>query len=224
MGNCSGQPLFHDYTGLILNTGDHGKVSSPEVPLLPPSNIGLLQQGLPPRIKVVVLGDAGVGKSCLALRFSRGTFDPCSRATVGASFLTKSVTLPDGRSTKLEVWDTAGQERYHSLAPLYYRGAQGAVIVYDITSPTSFERAKFWVEELRRGGIDSAVLVLVGNKKDLWEGREVSEEAGQEYADRNRMIFVECSAKTSDNVTEVFESLARAWAGGLPVSSSAINE
>lgn len=162
-----------------------------------------------------------MGKSCLALRYVRGTFDPASRATVGASFLSHSIGLPDGSTAKLEIWDTAGQERYQSLAPMYYRGAHAAVLMYDITNPVSFGRAKFWAHELQSSAGPGIVLVLVGNKTDLWEAREVSEDEGRDYADSNQMMFVESSAKSGANVSEVFEGLARTLAGGLPVSSNA---
>eukprot|EP00246_Nothoceros_aenigmaticus_P011173 TRINITY_DN2950_c0_g1_i1.p1 TRINITY_DN2950_c0_g1~~TRINITY_DN2950_c0_g1_i1.p1 ORF type:complete len:168 (-),score=29.36 TRINITY_DN2950_c0_g1_i1:495-998(-) len=98
------------------------------------------------RIKLVLLGDSGVGKSCIVLRFVRGQFDPASKVTVGASFLSQTVALQDSTTVKFEIWDTAGQERYASLAPLYYRGASAAVIVYDITNVDSFQKAQFWVK------------------------------------------------------------------------------
>lgn len=99
------------------------------------------------RVKLVLLGDSGVGKSCIVLRFVRGQFDANSKVTVGAAFLSQTVSLPDASTTvKFEIWDTAGQERYASLAPLYYRGASAAAVVYDITSPESFQKARFWVK------------------------------------------------------------------------------
>ncbi|KAA3481626.1 ras-related protein RABF1 [Gossypium australe] len=91
-------------------------------------------------------GDSGVGKSCIVLRFVRGQFDPTSKVTVGASFLSQTIALQDSTTVKFEIWDTAGQERYAALAPLYYRGAGVAVIVYDITSPESFTKAQYWVK------------------------------------------------------------------------------
>ncbi|KAJ9684660.1 hypothetical protein PVL29_016901 [Vitis rotundifolia] len=98
------------------------------------------------RVKLVLLGDSGVGKSCIVLRFVRGQFDPTSKVTVGASFLSQTIALQDSTTVKFEIWDTAGQERYAALAPLYYRGAAVAVVVYDITSPESFNKAQYWVK------------------------------------------------------------------------------
>ena len=104
--------------------------------------------------------------------------------------------------------DTAGQERYASLAPLYYRGASAAAIVYDITSKDSFAKAKYWVKELQKNASEDIVIVLVGNKSDMADDREVTTEEAKEYAEENAMDHVEASAKTAHNVNEVFESIA----------------
>jgi len=101
------------------------------------------------RVKLVLLGHSGVGKSCIVLRFVRGQFDNNSKVTIGASFLSQTVSLHDNTTVKFEIWDTAGQERYSSLAPLYYRGASAATVVYDITNAESFQKARFWVKELQ---------------------------------------------------------------------------
>eukprot|EP00246_Nothoceros_aenigmaticus_P011174 TRINITY_DN2950_c0_g1_i2.p1 TRINITY_DN2950_c0_g1~~TRINITY_DN2950_c0_g1_i2.p1 ORF type:complete len:200 (-),score=38.71 TRINITY_DN2950_c0_g1_i2:313-912(-) len=161
------------------------------------------------RIKLVLLGDSGVGKSCIVLRFVRGQFDPASKVTVGASFLSQTVALQDSTTVKFEIWDTAGQERYASLAPLYYRGASAAVIVYDITNVDSFQKAQFWVKELQKHGTPGIVMALVGNKADLEDQRSVSQEDAQAYADANSMFFIEASAKTASNVNELFEEIAK---------------
>eukprot|EP00884_Botryococcus_braunii_P006257 jgi/Botrbrau1/15632/Bobra.4_1s0017.1 len=166
-----------------------------------------------PRVKLVLLGDSGVGKSCLVLRYVRGQFDPSSKVTVGAAFMSHSVKLPSGATIKFEIWDTAGQERYASLAPLYYRGASAAAVVYDITSAESFQKAKHWVSELHKNASGDIVIILVGNKTDLVEQRAVSTEEGQEYADSNSMLFVETSAKTAANVTTIFDTVAQRIAG-----------
>lgn len=157
------------------------------------------------RIKLVLLGDSGVGKSCIVLRFVRGQFDASSKVTVGASFLSQTIVLQDSTSVKFEIWDTAGQERYASLAPLYYRGASAAVVVYDITNPETFLKAQFWVKELQKHGNPVIVMALVGNKADLESQRQVSREEAQEYAESNGMFYIETSAKTSDNVNQLFE-------------------
>jgi len=127
-------------------------------------------------------------------------------STVGAAFLTK--TIPE-LSVKFEIWDTAGQERYHSLAPMYYRGAAAAIIVFDITSTDSFNRAKAWVRELQRQGSPNMIMALAGNKADLEATRAVTTEEATAYAAENGLFYMETSAKTAANVTELFTEIAR---------------
>lgn len=168
------------------------------------------------RVKLVLLGDSGVGKSCIVLRFVRDAFDANSKVTVGAAFLSQTARLPDTDTTvKFEIWDTAGQERYASLAPLYYRGASAAAVVYDITSPESFRKAKFWVQELQRHASPGIVIALVGNKSDLAADREVSrEEAAALAAEFDMAVHIETSAKTSEHVQELFQQLGTKLTSG----------
>jgi len=120
------------------------------------------------QFKLVLLGDSAVGKSSLVLRFVKKQFYEYQESTIGAAFLTQTVSVKD-YVVKFEIWDTAGQERYHSLAPMYYRGAASAVVVYDLTNRQSFVRAKSWVKELQKQGNPNIVIALAGNKLDLSE-------------------------------------------------------
>lgn len=136
-------------------------------------------------------------------------------STIGASFFTK--TVPE-KHVKFEIWDTAGQERYHSLAPMYYRGAAVAIVVFDITHPASFDRAKKWVTELRANVSNSDIVIaLVGNKVDLEEERQVDQEDAKSYAEESGLLYFEASAKTNVNVTEIFDAVA----DGLPKAAAA---
>eukprot|EP00993_Chasmostoma_nieuportense_P004222 NODE_4903_length_724_cov_22.641541_g4740_i0.p1 GENE.NODE_4903_length_724_cov_22.641541_g4740_i0~~NODE_4903_length_724_cov_22.641541_g4740_i0.p1 ORF type:complete len:201 (+),score=52.90 NODE_4903_length_724_cov_22.641541_g4740_i0:57-659(+) len=161
----------------------------------------------PKKFKLVLLGEAGVGKSSIVLRLIKDEYVEYQHSTVGASFFRHSVPLAE-QTLHFDIWDTAGQERYKSLASMYYRGAAAALVVYDITSMESFERAKFWVKELHQGGDGNLVIALTGNKCDLVDQRKVSEEMAERYAMENGLICLETSAKTAINIHEVFAAIA----------------
>lgn len=161
------------------------------------------------QVKLVLLGDQGVGKSSIALRFVRGEFHEHHEATIGAAFLTQTINVGQS-SVKFDIWDTAGQERYHSLAPMYYRGAAAAIIVYDVNVANTFNRALAWVKELRQQTAQSVLIVLAGNKADLAsEHRAVSVDEAQSFAEENGLIFAEVSAKTGLAVQEIFMTIAQ---------------
>mmetsp|Transcript_10489 Transcript_10489/g.17098 ORF Transcript_10489/g.17098 Transcript_10489/m.17098 type:complete len:195 (+) Transcript_10489:1235-1819(+) len=166
--------------------------------------------------KLVLLGDTAVGKSCLVVRFVRDEFFEFQEPTIGAAFLTQTVTLDDA-TVKFEIWDTAGQERYRSLAPMYYRGAAAAVVVYDITNTESYLGAKSWVKELMRRGDPNVVIALAGNKVDNASNRAVDKEEVEAYAEENGLIFFETSAKTAEHVRELFVSIANKLPKSAPV-------
>ncbi len=153
------------------------------------------------------LGEAAVGKSSCVERFVRNEFFEFQQPTIGAAFLTQTVNLGD-TIVKFEIWDTAGQERYRSLAPMYYRGAAAALVVYDITDHESFNCAKTWIEELQRQGSADIVIAIAGNKVDLDSKREVYSSDAQAYAKENGCIFFETSAKTGENINKIFEAVA----------------
>jgi small GTP-binding protein len=157
--------------------------------------------------KLVILGDTAVGKSCLVLRYVRDDFSEFQESTIGAAFLAHTADLGTEK-VKFEIWDTAGQERYKSLAPMYYRGAAAAVIVYDITSKDSFSGAKSWVRELERRAGTGIVIALAGNKSDMESNRRIEFEEVSAYAKENGLLHFETSAKTGANVQELFTNIA----------------
>jgi len=161
--------------------------------------------------KVVLLGEGAVGKSSLLLRYTEDKFNPQHASTLQAAFATKRLRLESGgasRELELNIWDTAGQEKFHALGPIYYRDSQGAILVYDITDPHSFDRVKSWIRELTRMLGDEVVLMIAGNKSDLDGSRVVERREAEDYAESVSAHFIECSAKENLNVGELFEELS----------------
>lgn len=168
--------------------------------------------------KLVLLGESAVGKSSLVHRFVKDQFFEYNESTIGAAFLTQTVPLGDA-IIKFEIWDTAGQERYKSLAPMYYRGAHAALVVYDITVYDSFTKAKQWVKELSRQGSANIVVGIAGNKSDMKDQRKVETSEAQAYCEDNGILFMETSAKTAENVKAIFEAIARKLPRGTTTGS-----
>jgi len=160
--------------------------------------------------KIVLLGDSGVGKTSIALRFVKEMFPENPNSTVGATFLTKRI-LVDNIKIKLQIWDTAGQERFRSLAPMYYRGAQCAILVFDLTSDETFAKVKDWVKELKNASTEDMLLAIVGNKLDLSEeiGRRIEKSKCQEYASSIGGLYFETSAKTNLGIEDLFVTISK---------------
>ncbi|EPS67330.1 hypothetical protein M569_07446, partial [Genlisea aurea] len=158
--------------------------------------------------KIVVIGDSAVGKSNLLSRFARDEFDHHSKATIGVEFQTQVVQV-DGREVKAQVWDTAGQERFRAVTSAYYRGAVGALVVYDISRRSTFENIERWLDELNTHCDTAVARMLVGNKSDLENIREVSVEEGKSLAEGEGLFFIETSALDATNVNEAFHIVIR---------------
>lgn len=156
--------------------------------------------------KILVIGDSGVGKSCILLRFVDKTFTETYISTIGVDFRIKTVEL-DNKVIKLQIWDTAGQERFRTITSSYYHGAHGIVIVYDITDEQSFENIRQWIREIRRYAGEHVVKLLVGNKSELDSKRCVSAEEARNLANMEDMDFLEVSAAEDVNVGNIFETL-----------------
>jgi len=158
--------------------------------------------------KFIIIGDAATGKSCLLHRFIDNKFMRDSTHTIGVEFGSKIINI-QGNNIKLQIWDTAGQERFRSVTRSYYRGAAGALLVYDITSRDSYNHLSTWLEDARTLASAGIVIILVGNKKDLEDEREVSFMEASRFAQENNLMFLETSALTGDSVEEVFLKCAR---------------
>ncbi|KAG2784726.1 hypothetical protein JG687_00008953 [Phytophthora cactorum] len=156
--------------------------------------------------KIVLIGDSGVGKSNLLSRFTRNEFNLESKSTIGVEFATKSI-VAEGKTIKAQIWDTAGQERYRAITSAYYRGAVGALLVYDITKHGTFENVERWLKELRDHADANTVIMLVGNKSDLRHLRAVSTEEAMAFAEKNSLAFIETSALEATGVDTAFQRI-----------------
>ncbi|GLJ38651.1 hypothetical protein SUGI_0787980 [Cryptomeria japonica] len=169
--------------------------------------------------KIVLVGDSGVGKTNLLTRFTVNRFRIDSKSTVGVEFATKTVKLDHGKIIKGQFWDTAGQERYQAITKAYYRGSAGALLVYDITRPTTFENVGRWLNALRSES-EEMIIMLVGNKSDLHHIRKVSTEEGRDLAEREHLYFAETSALEPINVELAFtEVLTKAHQKAVGIKS-----
>ncbi|KAI9999822.1 hypothetical protein NQD34_011665 [Periophthalmus magnuspinnatus] len=159
--------------------------------------------------KVVLIGDSGVGKSNLLSRFTRNEFNLESKSTIGVEFATRSIQV-EGKTVKAQIWDTSGQERYRAITSAYYRGAVGALLVYDIAKHLTYENAERWLKELQDHADSNIVIMLVGNKSDLRHLRAVPTDQAKAFSEKNGLSFLETSALDSSNVELAFQTVLTA--------------
>uniref|UniRef100_A0A3Q3X7B9 Uncharacterized protein n=1 Tax=Mola mola TaxID=94237 RepID=A0A3Q3X7B9_MOLML len=164
------------------------------------------------KFKLVFLGEQSVGKTSLITRFMYDSFDNTYQATIGIDFLSKTMYLED-RTIRLQLWDTAGQERFRSLIPSYIRDSAAAVVVYDITNVNSFQQTTKWIDDVRTERGSDVIIMLVGNKTDLADKRQITTEEGEQRAKDMNVLFIETSAKTGYNVKQLFRRVAAALPG-----------
>ncbi|XP_049851497.1 uncharacterized protein LOC126326081 [Schistocerca gregaria] len=200
MGCASGKPKQgYGLNNMSVNQG--GQKSRPRPGAVNPEYDYLF--------KLLLIGDSGVGKSSLLLRFADNTFTESFISTIGVDFKIRTIPI-DGTTVKLQIWDTAGQERFRTITSSYYRGAHGIIVVYDITHQDTFNNVQKWLQEIDRYACENVHKILVGNKSDLVSHRRVPIEVAQEFANSLNLIFLETSAKNSNNVEEAFTKMARA--------------
>lgn len=157
--------------------------------------------------KLLLIGDSGVGKSCLLLRFADDSYTDSYISTIGVDFKIRTVEL-DGKVIKLQIWDTAGQERFRTITSSYYRGAHGIIVVYDVTDQDSFNNVKQWLNEIDRYASETVQKLLVGNKCDMVSKKVVEFETAKQFADSLNITFLETSAKNAQNVEQAFLTMA----------------
>ena len=163
-------------------------------------------------IKVVLIGESGVGKTSIIQRYVNDVYDPNQILSSSAQFITKTIELNDEQSIKFDVWDTAGQEKFRALAKIFYKDAKAIVLVYDITNRISFEQLQnYWFKEIEENSLSDAILVIVGNKSDLYENEQVSDKEGQKFADEKNAIFKRTSALSNRNIDSLFKDIAKKY-------------
>ena len=158
--------------------------------------------------KVLLLGNSDVGKSSLILRYVDQVWSDTFVPTIGVDFKVKTLEI-DNKQIKMQIWDTAGQERFRNVISSYFRGSHGIFLIYDITNRDSFKNLENWLIEIEKNASQNVLKILIGNKSDLVDDREIKTEEGQAFANRNGMKFIETSAKMNTNVNEAFEALAK---------------
>ena len=157
--------------------------------------------------KILLLGDSEVGKSCFLMRYSDNVFVENYITTIGLDYKLKNVKLDSGKTIKVQLWDTAGQDKYRTIAKNYFKGSHGILLLYDITKQSSFNNIREWIQDIREEVSPKAIIFLIGNKIDLADQRKISKEKGIELAEEYKLPFFEASAKSGENVDEVFKAL-----------------
>ena len=157
--------------------------------------------------KLILIGNSGVGKSSIIQRYMKQTFEESYKCTIGVDFLMKTLEIKN-KTVKLQLWDTAGQEKYKSMVASYYRGANVALVVFDLTNHDSFDSLPLWIENYYKNGPEQKNIILIGNKKDMVEERQVTQEEAELFSETNNMIYFETSAKDGDNIEYVFNYTA----------------
>jgi len=165
--------------------------------------------------KLLLIGDSGVGKTCILYRFSDDAFNTTFISTIGIDFKIKTIELK-GKKIKLQIWDTAGQERFHTITTSYYRGAMGIMLVYDITNPKSFDNIAKWLRNIDEHASEDVEKMLLGNKCDMADRRMVSRERGEDIAREHGIRFMETSAKANINIDKAFYDLAESVLQKMP--------
>ena len=169
--------------------------------------------------KVVLIGETGVGKTSIITQFIDQTFQEDLQTTTGGTFSTKSVQCDNGKVLKFEIWDTAGQERYRSLATMFYKDANAAIMVYDVTRKETFEELKnYWAGQVKDNAPEKIILVIAGNKSDLIEQETVDEGEARNFAKELNAIFISTSAKSSEGINNLFEEIAKKHTGAKNIS------
>ena len=159
--------------------------------------------------KVLLLGDSSVGKTCFLKRFVDGTFQEVYMSTIGLDYRLKIMTLPDSTKVKLQIWDTAGQDRFRAITKNYYKGAHGIILIFDVTTPKSYENVKNWMSQIQESASEDVTVFLIGNKIDDEKNRKISHDEGKKAAAEYNLQFFETSAKANINVDEVFNTLVK---------------
>lgn len=160
--------------------------------------------------KVVLLGESGVGKTCIIAQFTQGKFDPDTVTSLSAQFIRKTLEFPENKSLTFDIWDTAGQEKYRSLAKIFYKDAKAVILVYDVTNENSFTQLKeYWYEQIKQLGDKDIILAIAANKNDLYDERVVESETGEEFARSVGAIFMSTSAKDDNGITALFDNIGQ---------------